>query len=729
MANKPISLKTNIYFNAFLFSLFFILVLLFSYFFINQYQKIDERKQLTESFEKQINRIYDIKNNIFAGYQSVSGITPQQANEFNEYIKNAEIIFYKSFIELTDKKFIKKNQEIQIVCDSLKTSFQSQAKNASLLVSALLQRGTKNSGNVEEILKSSKKLESIAGESDLRNARLISQELVLLGQQQAYEKDPLYKNIILQKAMQAKEEFDKADGNNNTGYLGEIENILSSSAAIHNLDALIGFRSNSGLLGKIKGDYKRTTVLLNNLQNFVNQSSKNFRIKLSIYFILSLIFFLAFIIYYYLMGSITFVVKPLELFFNSLEELVKGKLLEKDLNIKSNNSLKVFGDDINLLNANLRNKTEFAKRLNKGDTNCTLELLSDEDVLGNELIALQKNLQMTAEERRAHDEENEKRRYINEGLAKFSEITHSGYDKIEKLTDVFIRELVKYLKCLQGGVFLMNDEEENNFLNLSSAFAYNRKKYITRKIPLGEGLVGTCALEKKTIKLSEIPENYMMITSGLGDTPPRYLILVPMIIDEKVLGVIEVASLSEFKDFELDFLEQVSVSLGSIITNTKINERTAALLDQSRLHTQEMAEQEEEMRQNMEELKATQEESVRREEEFRGIVDAIAQTFFQMEFDVNGRLININEKLLIFLGKTINDLLGKSYPEIISGRNSDELTNEVIEDIFNGKKLTLKDTLRINKKDYSIQFNFTSILNKDSLPVKIMCLGIEIKDK
>ncbi|NJK85063.1 MAG: PAS domain S-box protein [Bacteroidales bacterium] len=146
------------------------------------------------------------------------------------------------------------------------------------------------------------------------------------------------------------------------------------------------------------------------------------------------------------------------------------------------------------------------------------------------------------------------------------------------------------------------------------------------------------------------------------------------------------------------FFEQVANILATTITNTRINEKTAVLLEQSRMQTQEMAEQEEEMRQNMEELKATQEESARREEEFRGIVDAIAQSFFVMEFDLNGHLIHINEKLLLFLGKGSDELMGKTFNNIILSKNSGIVSTQFIDDLVNEKNHSFTDEISIGKK-------------------------------
>ena len=148
---------------------------------------------------------------------------------------------------------------------------------------------------------------------------------------------------------------------------------------------------------------------------------------------------------------------------------------------------------------------------------------------------------------------------------------------------------------------------------MTGCYAYNRQKFLKSEFKPGEGLIGRCYLERETIFLTEIPENYIKITSGMGEDSPTCLIVVPLLYNDKVFGVIEVASFNTFEQFQIDFVEKIASSIASTISVVKINIQTNKLLEQSRQQAEEMASQEEEMRQNMEELRATQEESARKE--------------------------------------------------------------------------------------------------------------------
>ena len=135
--------------------------------------------------------------------------------------------------------------------------------------------------------------------------------------------------------------------------------------------------------------------------------------------------------------------------------------------------------------------------------------------------------------------------------------------------------------------------------------------------------MGRCYQEHEKIFLTEIPDDYIKITSGLGDDNPKCLLLVPLVYNDVIYGIIEIASFNIYRPFEIEFIERISESIAATISSVKANIQTTMLLEQSQQQAEEMTSQEEEMRQNMEELRATQEQSARREEDLKKEVEEL----------------------------------------------------------------------------------------------------------
>jgi putative methionine-R-sulfoxide reductase with GAF domain len=306
----------------------------------------------------------------------------------------------------------------------------------------------------------------------------------------------------------------------------------------------------------------------------------------------------------------------------SLMELDKGNRQQLLNNTRPFNPETVVADITN----NLKYATDFVREMGKGNFEALLEGITDENFehnkenLAGELVSMKVQMKASAEAEK-------KRVWSTQGLANFGDLLRNASDDLAKLSEEVVMFIVKYLKANQGGIFILNGENENDkFLELKAAYAFERKKYLTKKINIGEGLVGQAYLERETIHLKQLPANYVSITSGLGGANPHALILVPLKIEDAVLGVLEIASFKDFERHEIEFCEKIGESIASTISAVKVNERTRTLLEQSQQQSEEMRAQEEEMRQNMEELQATQEEMGRKEKDYVRRIEELEKT-------------------------------------------------------------------------------------------------------
>ncbi|MCZ8216758.1 MAG: PAS domain S-box protein, partial [Cyclobacteriaceae bacterium] len=192
--------------------------------------------------------------------------------------------------------------------------------------------------------------------------------------------------------------------------------------------------------------------------------------------------------------------------------------------------------------------------------------------------------------------------------------------------------------------------------------AYDRKKYINKRIEIGESLVGQCFVEKDIIMMTNVPQNYVQITSGLGQANPSCIILVPLISNEQITGVLELASFEKYNNGHLEFLKKASEAVASAIINAKTTERVKLLLEDSQQRSEELRAQEEEMRQNMEELSATQEEMSRSNFEMEVRVEALNQSgIASVEFDLDGTIQSSNKAFQDLMGYTASEITGRHH--------------------------------------------------------------------
>lgn len=396
------------------------------------------------------------------------------------------------------------------------------------------------------------------------------------------------------------------------------------------------------------------------------------------------------------------ILNPLERMTNSLKEIARGKVSEElKVAYSLNDEIGEISASVNGLVDNLTETARFAKEIGEGNLACSYEPRGNDDKLGIALVGMQGSLAKAKELEETQRVSNHKTQWANEGAAKFAEILRNNHDNLKEMSFDVLKNLVKYVDAIQGGVFVLNDDvEDDQYLEMTACFAYDRRKMHQKRVDMGEGLVGRCFFEKQSILLKEMPDNYLEITSGLGQKNPNNLILVPLKINDTVNGVLEIASFNEFEEYQIQFVEKIAESISSTITSVRINERTTALLERSQVQAEQMAAQEEEMRQNLEELQATQEELEKRArendqmnkdlEKEKYLLDALLSTIPDFIYfkDEQCRFIRVSESMApLFKAKSGADLIGKSDFDFHSAEHANSAFQEEMEIVRTGKKI------------------------------------------
>ena len=351
---------------------------------------------------------------------------------------------------------------------------------------------------------------------------------------------------------------------------------------------------------------------------------------------------------------------PLTPLSKNLTTLSEG-LIPSPLRVRSDDEVGEITIAVNRLTVNLGSAVEFAGNVGEGKLDTNIEVFEGRGSLSQAMNKMRDNLRMVGEE-------DKKRNWASSGLAKFAEILQTNIN-LKDLGDSIVSNLVKYLNVNQASLFVVNDQDANDVhLELISCYAFDRKKFLHKKIHVGEGLVGQAYLERSTIYLREVPKDYIKITSGLGQANPRTILIVPLKVNDEMQGIIELAAFKELHDFEISFAEKLSENIASMLSSAKGSQRTARLLEASQQQAEALRSQEEEMRQNMEELAATQEqmhrqidETVKIQKDLLVRENVFAITTILSEADLFGNILLANEKLCEVSKYRRDELIGKPH--------------------------------------------------------------------
>lgn len=370
----------------------------------------------------------------------------------------------------------------------------------------------------------------------------------------------------------------------------------------------------------------------------------------------------------------------------------------------------------------------FTERLREGNY-LDEEIIETRDELSKSLINLRDELKLKEEAENKRKKEEAERHWITEGLATFGAILRETSNDLDALSYRVVSEMAKYIKAQVVGIFIINDANpEELFIEQTGAFAYSREKFSDKRIEFGEGLVGACILEKKSIFLKEVTDNYIEITSGFGKANPKSVIIVPLIVNEvDIFGAIEIASLKVFENFELEFVERTSESIASTISSLKINMKTAQLLKESQETQEKMTRQEREMTSSINKLKQIQVDAAKQSEQFVSFTNSVNHTMIRAEYTNDGTLLYANTKFLDKLGyKSNKEVEGKPISMFINEKDMDWF-DELWNRLKTGGHHFEGDMKHVSKQgtDVWIMATYVSVRNQQGSPEKILFLGID----
>jgi len=458
-------------------------------------------------------------------------------------------------------------------------------------------------------------------------------------------------------------------------------------------------------------------------------------------------------------------IKPISKLKSYLKQMSGGSLPEVKIEHRSDEIGEMI-DTLKQLIASLRQTSQFALKIGEGNFEAEFQQLSKHDVLGNSLILMRENLIKAEKDAELRRVENFQRNWASQGVAEFGELLRSSSDSLENLANNIIAKLVRYLNANMGGLYIVNDEKKYDIhFELLAFYAYDRHKFINKRIDIGENMVGQCYQENETIFLTDLPPDYVHITSGLGSDNPRCLLIVPLKVNQETFGVVELASFTILEPYQIEFVEKIGETIASTISSVKINLQTNRLLAESHEKSERLAKQEEEVRKNIDKMQMlldekqniitretaridrlqndfeqallgsqrdkeqAQAESRAYRNNFETIRMVINNSAGYYELTVEGRILFANQLFLKCTEQALVTLENTSILSLIELEKSRDSFMNTLEELNVGKAHTELMQYKINNKTRYFLETFTPVRDINGDVIKIAVMSFDLTDE
>ena len=360
--------------------------------------------------------------------------------------------------------------------------------------------------------------------------------------------------------------------------------------------------------------------ILNNIHN--KAESEISSAQSTVYWEVSFGGFIIFVIFLINIGSIRRIVNSLNLIRDTAEKVADGDVNIR-LNETRNDEIGIVASAFDRMIAISREYAGIAEAIGQGNYDVEIRQRSDKDMLSIALSNMRNNLLHFSED-------NRERTWLLTGIRELNDRMRGDLD-VNTLAGQVIGHLVQCLNAQVGIIYIRDDEE----FYLAGHYAFEKRKVNLNRIRPGQGLVGQAILEKSPIIFNNVPEDFVLISSGLGNTTPKNIIVFPFIHNDEVNGVAEIGSIGEISEMNMELIKNAAENIAIAIHSARARDIQRELLEETQRQADELATQQEELRQSNEELMKKTEMLEHSEAELKTQQEELQQTNEELEEKTN----------------------------------------------------------------------------------------------
>jgi len=643
-------------------------------------------------------------------------------------------IIKKSILNIIDikKNSLTKTLYLEKKINLLLLDYKHLQKQYNLYFEYILQLGNSNNGQYANLLHAadefSNRLKNLEDNNKIISHYKQIKSMLLLFQSNSNE---LNLKIIKTEINKIELLLDKKNKNNNNyNYLRVYDSFKTFQNTFNvyvKKKMQIGISNNNGLIHKL---YKNFNIIENRLNEASDKIYKE-KTQDTLLFIFVFIFLsILFLIANFLLNR-NFFIK--QLFFinyikKSIENFNTGRF-KKHKEIYLPHDLKEIIIELNKFSGKIQ-KTE-KTLLAIPDRNINFDITDTERIqyLDKSLLKIWKNFELSDNDLQSEKEKRIISDWIKTGLEKFTSILRKDFTNVNIISKELLNNIIEHLNIAVGAIYLAKNKNETK-LNMVANFAFGKESHIQKQIEKGEGIIGTAAIEKKTLNITNIPPDYYEINSGFGSAMPKNLLIVPVKFENDFYGIIELASFRYIKAYELEFIEELGRAFAASLSANEAHEKVRIDYDKIKKTNKKRENEIIELEKKIIKFQFDYNKINNKNSENEIIINNISNNTILFDLNIEGYVLSASNQFYQTYKIPTENINTTNYLDIIykSEKNDEIDVDKFWNELKLGYSKKIFHRIKIGEQKFWLSENYVPVKNEDGSINKIKVISTNISD-